>query len=159
MESKLSFYLNILINTVLKLALRLIFIIKNITHATQITKAAPYCTVRLEQGLGPGGWLSVSSHSPSPSVANILYAKWKSSMGNTESRINPRVITLKAGIYPTPERDRDVQVIKGKIKICFSLMSGKHPTSFTDCLMEQWPHNHHLSFVSSEKGEIFIYPH
>lgn len=57
MEFTLSLSLNILLNTVLKVALTLIFSIKNMTHAMQIAKAAPSCSRGLEYRLGPGGWL------------------------------------------------------------------------------------------------------
>jgi len=82
-------------------------------------------------------------------------------MGNTEIKINPLVITYKAGIYLAPGRaERYLSLIKEEIKRCFSRVSGKYPMCFIDyCLMDYCCHNHTLSFVNSGKGEIFIYPH
>lgn len=92
---KPSLSLNILLNIVLVVALRLIVINKNITRAVQITAAAPFCTRGLEYRLGPGGSLSggrvILLHFLG--LENIqmflcLYAKWKLSVRNAESKNN-----------------------------------------------------------------------
>lgn len=127
-------------------------------HATQIANATPFHT-----GARTGTW-ALRSQVILPdflNVANILYAKWNSSMGNTKTKINPLAITYKADVYHAPGRvEGCLSLIEREIKRGFSHITGKHSTCFTDYyLLELCCHNHPLAFVNSEKGRIFRYPH